>query len=104
VCDGFWIGIWHCTVKKFDEVVRHLHLVTQDQFSLVSKKDSGSHEDNCNKNIEVFRQTFTNVEVLRQRLNVSKLKAPGRELSSSEQQSIALPLRHTYLVKLNVSS
>jgi hypothetical protein len=26
------------TVKKFDEVVRHLHLVTQDQFSLVSKK------------------------------------------------------------------
>ncbi len=53
------------TVKKFDEVVRHLHLVTQDQFSLVSKKDSGSHEDNCIKNIEVFQQTFTNVELLR---------------------------------------
>jgi hypothetical protein len=50
------------TEKKFDEVVRHLHLVTQDQFSLVSKKDSGIHEENCNKNIEVFQQTFTNVE------------------------------------------
>ncbi len=53
------------TVKKFDEVVRHLHLVTQDQFCLVSKKDSGSHEDNCIKNIEVFQKTFTNVELLR---------------------------------------
>jgi hypothetical protein len=53
------------TVKKFDEVVRHLNLVTQDQFSLVSKKDSGIHEDNCNKNNEVFQQTFTNVELLR---------------------------------------
>jgi hypothetical protein len=52
------------TVKKFDEVVRHLHLVTKDQFSLVSKKDSGIHEDNCNINIEVFLQTFTNVELL----------------------------------------
>ncbi len=28
----------HCTVKKFDEVVRHLHLVTQDQFSLRCRK------------------------------------------------------------------
>jgi hypothetical protein len=42
------------TVKKFDEVVRHLHLVTLDQFSLVSKKDSGFHEENCTINIEVF--------------------------------------------------
>ncbi len=53
------------TVKKFDEVVRHLHLVTQDQFSLVLKKYPDIHEENCNKNIEVFRQTFTNVELLR---------------------------------------
>jgi hypothetical protein len=45
------------TVKKFDEVVRQMHLVTQDQFSLVSKKYSGIHEDNCNKNIEFFQQT-----------------------------------------------
>ncbi len=28
------------TVKKVDEVVRHQHLVTQDQFSLVSGKDT----------------------------------------------------------------
>jgi hypothetical protein len=53
------------TVKKFDEVVRHQHLVTQDHFSLVSKKDSGIPKDNFNINIEVFRQTFTNVEFLR---------------------------------------
>jgi hypothetical protein len=53
------------TVRKFDEVVRHQHLVTQDQFTLVSKKDSGIPKDNFNKNIEVFRQTFTNVELLR---------------------------------------
>ena len=53
------------TVKKVDELVRHLHLVTQDQFRLVSKKYSDSHEDNCIKNIEVFQQTFTNVELLR---------------------------------------
>ncbi len=68
------------TVKKFDEVVRHPHLVTQDQFSLVSKKDSGIHADNCKKNIEVFRQTFTNVELLRRRLNVSKLTPPWRDV------------------------
>ncbi len=45
---------YHCTVKKFDEVVRHLHLVTQDQFSLVSEKDSVIHEENFNIDIELF--------------------------------------------------
>ncbi len=39
--------------------------VTQDQFSLVSKKDFGIPKDNFNINIEVFKQTFTNVELLR---------------------------------------
>jgi hypothetical protein len=63
----------HNTVKKFDEVVRHQHLVTQDQFSLVSKKDSGIPKDNLNKNIEVFRQTFTNVELLRYK-HISNVK------------------------------
>jgi hypothetical protein len=43
-----------CTVKKFDEVVRHLHLVTQDQFTLVSEKVFGSPEENFTKNIELF--------------------------------------------------
>jgi hypothetical protein len=42
------------TVKKFDEVVRHPHLATQDQFSLVSEKDSGIPEDNFIINIELF--------------------------------------------------
>jgi hypothetical protein len=59
------MGLPQCTVKKFDEVVRHQHLVTQDQFTLVSKKDSGIPKDNFHKNNEVFRQTFTNVELLR---------------------------------------
>jgi hypothetical protein len=85
----------HC--KKFDKVDRHPHLVTQDQFSLVSKKDSGNSEDNLTINIEVFRQTFKNVEflrvahsprrtfseLLRQRLNLSKMTQPGRELTFS---------------------
>ncbi len=42
------------TVKKFDEVVRHLHLVAQDQFTLVSEKVFGIPEENFTKNIELF--------------------------------------------------
>ncbi len=42
------------TVKKFDEVVRHLHLVTQDQFTLVSEKVFSIPEENFTKNIELF--------------------------------------------------
>jgi hypothetical protein len=33
------------TVKRVDEVVRHPHLVTQDQFTQVSKKVSDIPED-----------------------------------------------------------
>jgi hypothetical protein len=61
-----------------------MHLVTQDQFTQVSKKVSDIPEENFTKNIEVFRQTFTNVELLRQMLNVSKLTPPGREPSFSD--------------------
>ncbi len=43
-----------CTVKKIDEVVRHLHLVMQDQFTLVSEKVFGIPEENFTKNIELF--------------------------------------------------
>jgi hypothetical protein len=43
-----------CTVKKIDEVVRHLHLVTQDQFSLVSEKLFGIPDDSFTKTIELF--------------------------------------------------
>jgi hypothetical protein len=42
------------TVKKFDEVVQHLHLVTQDQFTLMSEKVFGIPEENFAKNIELF--------------------------------------------------
>jgi hypothetical protein len=54
-----------CTVKRVDEVVRHPHLVTQDKFTQVSKKVSDIPEENFNINIDVFRQNFTNVELLR---------------------------------------
>ncbi len=53
------------TVKRVDEVVRHPHLVTQDQFTQVSKKVSDIPEENFTINVELFRQTFTNVELLR---------------------------------------
>ncbi len=35
------------TVKRVDEVVRHPHLVTQDQFTQVSKKVSDIPEEIC---------------------------------------------------------
>ena len=44
-----------CTVKRVDEVVRHPHLVTQDQFTQVSKKVSDIPEENFTKNAELFR-------------------------------------------------
>jgi hypothetical protein len=53
------------TVKRVDEVVRHPHLVTQDQNTQVSNKVSDIPEENFTVNIELFRQTFTNVELLR---------------------------------------
>jgi hypothetical protein len=67
------------TVKRLDEVVRHPHLVTQDQFTQVSKKVSDIPAENFTINIELFRQTFTNVELLRHSWKVSKAALPGRE-------------------------
>ncbi len=44
------------TVKRVDEVVRHLHLVTQDQFThQVSKKVPDIPEENFTINIELSR-------------------------------------------------
>ncbi len=43
------------TVKRVDELVRHPHLVTQDQFTQVSKKVSDIPEENFTINIELFR-------------------------------------------------
>ncbi len=83
------------TVKKVDEVVRQLHLVTQDQFSLVSKQVYGVPEDNFTINIELFWQTLTNAELLRQNWIVSKATSPGSKPSSSVLHSDTLPLRHT---------
>jgi hypothetical protein len=43
------------TVKRVDEVVRHPHLVTQDQFTQVSKKVFDIPVENFTINIELFR-------------------------------------------------
>jgi hypothetical protein len=43
------------TVKRVDEVVRHPHLVTQDQNTQVSNKVSDISEENFTKNIELLR-------------------------------------------------
>jgi hypothetical protein len=43
------------TVKRVDKVVPHPHLVTQDQFTQVSKKVSDIPEENFTINIELFR-------------------------------------------------
>jgi hypothetical protein len=66
-----------CTVKRVDEVVRHPHLVTQDQFTQVSKKVSDIPEENFTINIELFRQSFSNVGLLRQKWMVWKVTSPG---------------------------
>ncbi len=42
------------TVKRVDEVVRHPHLVEQDQITQVSKKVSDIPEENFTINIELF--------------------------------------------------
>jgi hypothetical protein len=43
------------TVKRVDEVVRHPHLVTQDQNTQVSNKVFDIPEENFTINIELFR-------------------------------------------------
>ncbi len=58
------------TVKRVDEVVRHPHLVTQDQFTQVSKKVSDIPEENFTINIELFRQNVTCVKLLCYKRNV----------------------------------
>jgi hypothetical protein len=65
VTTTFLIFMFMCTVKRVDEVVRHPHLVTQDQNTQASNKVSDIPEENFTINIELFRQTFTNVELLR---------------------------------------
>ena len=58
------------TVKRVDEVVRHPHLVTQDQFTQVSKRVSDIPEENFTINIKLFRQNVTCVELLCYKHNV----------------------------------
>ncbi len=86
------------TVKRVDEVVRHPHLVTQDQFTQVSKKVSNIPVENFSINIELFWQNFSNVELLRQKWIVWKVTSPGREPMSSDLHSSTLPLRHTFFL------
>ncbi len=51
---GFRIQLTY-TVKRVDEVVRHPHLVTQDQNTQVLKKVSDIAEENFTINSELFR-------------------------------------------------
>jgi hypothetical protein len=77
------------TVRRVDEVVRHQHLVTQDQFTQVSKNFSNIPAEDFTINIELFLQTFTNVKLVRQNWLVSKATSPGREPRFSNLLSYA---------------
>jgi hypothetical protein len=68
---GFFHQIKVChTVKRVDEVVRHPHLVMQDQFTQVSKKVSDIPDENFTINIELLQQNVMCVELLRYKRNV----------------------------------
>ncbi len=89
------------TVKRVDEVVRHPHVVTQDQFTQVSKKVFDIPAEDFTINIDLFLHTFTNVELVRQNWFVSKATSPGCEPRYSVLLSDALPLRPTLFLHLN---
>jgi hypothetical protein len=106
------------TVKRVDEVVRHLHLVTQDQNTQVSNKVSDIREENSIINIELFRHFSQVIELVRYdyishiELIVCKCRTSsteleffkssmhrlGSNLQSSHPQSCTLPLRHTFFL------
>ncbi len=52
------LNAYEYTVKRVDEVVRHPHLVTQDQFTQVSKKVSDIPEENFTINMDIFDRIF----------------------------------------------
>ncbi len=91
----WWNVCGYTAVRRVDEVVRHQHLVTQDQLTQVSNKFSDIPAEDFTINIELFLQTFTNVELVRQNWIVSKATSPGREPRFSYLFSNALPLRRT---------
>jgi hypothetical protein len=74
--------------------------VTLDQFSLVSENVSGIPGDNFTINIELFPQTFKNVELLRQSWIVSNVTLPGGQPMSSGLLSDTLPQRYTLFLDL----
>ncbi len=68
--------------------------MTQDQFTQVKKVSDIPPED-FTINIELFLQTFTNAELVRQNWIVSKVTTPECEPRLSNLLSDPLPLRHT---------
>jgi hypothetical protein len=70
-------------------------MVTQDQFTQVSKKVFDIPAEDFTINIELFLHSFKNVELVRQNWFVSKATTPGREPRFSDLLSDTLPLRHT---------
>jgi hypothetical protein len=84
------------TVKRVDEVVRYPHLVTQDQFTQVSKKFSDIPAVIFTINIELFRQTFTNVLLS----DALPLRHALFLISSTLKDKVYHILRNTFLLDL----
>jgi hypothetical protein len=85
------------TVKRVDEVVRHPHLVTQDQNTQVSNKVSDISEENFTI-ISNFSDIFHKYQTSSTELESFKsMQHAGRELRRTGLQSAILPLRHTFL-------
>jgi hypothetical protein len=78
------------TVKRVDEVVRHPHLVTQDQNTQVSNKVSDIHVENSIINIELFQHFSQVIELVRYdyishvELIVCKCRTSSTELEFSK--------------------
>jgi hypothetical protein len=111
------------TVKRVDEVVRHPHLVTQDQFTQEMKKVSDIPEKKFYYKYRTFPTFFTSVELVRYdyishvellmiavklivykcrtssvEMDCLKSNIPGHEPMSSGLHTSTLPLRHTFLL------
>ncbi len=79
IFDNSHLFLGPLTVKRVDEVVRHPHLVTQDQNTQVSNKFyykyrtfSTFFTSDRTSSLWLHRLLFANVELLRQSLNFSK--------------------------------
>ncbi len=97
------ISSWAYTVKRVDEVVRHPHLVTQDQNTQVSNKFFDIPVENFTINIELFRHfsqcrtSSTEQESVKSRKFYYKYRTfptfSQCRTSSTEQESVKSSMR-----------